>query len=335
MDLRQSEYIVAIAECGNISKAAESLYITQSALNQQLIKLERELGLQLFYRDNRNIRLTQAGRIYVENSRELLRIKKNTYAILRDLKNEDLGEVTAGVTLGHGIDVFTAVFPRFNKRYPNITFNLLERHVADQQALLTSGKLDFGIVVLGEQDKDNLEYIPVFQEDLILGVSKQHPLAGLARKDGEFLPSIDLSLFRNETFALMFPNSTMRHIIDPAFESAGFKPKILIESGLVHALARMVSANLCCIILPHSKGRDSRFWDSIAWFRLSPPLSWCTYIAYRKNTHLTNAVKYFIQLAKEYGELTKARLQLERLPSKFSQTEHDYESNQNEAENLR
>ncbi|MGL6198063.1 MAG: LysR family transcriptional regulator substrate-binding protein [Lachnospiraceae bacterium] len=278
-------------------------YITLKFLVTEIL-MDNPLRFFLY----RNIQLTQAGKIYVENSRELLRIKKNTYAILKDLKNDNYGEITIGVTLGHGIDLFTAVFPGFNKRYPNIAFNLVERPVADQQGLLTRGKLDFGIVVLGELDKDNLEYIPIFQVDLILGISKQHPLSNIGIQNGDVLPSIDLNVFQNETFALMSPNSTMRHIIDPAFATAGFEPKILIESGLVHALAQMVSANLCCTILPHSKGIESRYWDNIAWFRLSPPLRWCTYITHRKNTYLTNAAKYFIQLAQEYGELTKVKL---------------------------
>ena len=64
MDLKQLEYMVAIAECGNISKAAETLFITQSGLNQQLIKLEKELGQQLFYR-NKIGRASCRERVYV------------------------------------------------------------------------------------------------------------------------------------------------------------------------------------------------------------------------------------------------------------------------------
>lgn len=62
MELRQLEYIVAIADQGNITKAAESLFITQSGLNQQLIKLEQELGIQLFYRDKHHLQMTAAGK---------------------------------------------------------------------------------------------------------------------------------------------------------------------------------------------------------------------------------------------------------------------------------
>lgn len=69
MDLKQLEYIIAIADYGNITKAAEALFITQSGLNQQLIRLEKELNIQLFERNKRHLHLTQAGEIYVNHSR--------------------------------------------------------------------------------------------------------------------------------------------------------------------------------------------------------------------------------------------------------------------------
>ena len=65
MELKQLEYIVKIAEERNVTKAAEKMYITQSALNQQLLKLEKELGSQLFYRSRTNWKLTEIGEIYI------------------------------------------------------------------------------------------------------------------------------------------------------------------------------------------------------------------------------------------------------------------------------
>ena len=69
MDTKQIEYILKIAEENNITKAAEKLFITQSALNQQLLKLEKELGTPLFHRSRTNWRLTEAGEIYIEGAK--------------------------------------------------------------------------------------------------------------------------------------------------------------------------------------------------------------------------------------------------------------------------
>ena len=71
--------MIAIADHGSISKAAQALFITQSGLNQQLIKLEKELNAQIFYRDKHNLQMTQAGKIYIQNAREIMNIKKCAY----------------------------------------------------------------------------------------------------------------------------------------------------------------------------------------------------------------------------------------------------------------
>ena len=85
MDTRQIEYILKIAEENNITHAAAKLFITQSALNQQLIKLEKELGAPLFHRSRTNWHLTEAGEVYVKNAKEMLRLKRETYQTITDL----------------------------------------------------------------------------------------------------------------------------------------------------------------------------------------------------------------------------------------------------------
>jgi DNA-binding transcriptional LysR family regulator len=88
LDTKQIEYILKIAEENNITKAAEKLFLTQPALNQQLLRLEKELGTQLFHRSRTNWRPTQAGEIYLENARKMLLIKQETYRIIGDIVSD-------------------------------------------------------------------------------------------------------------------------------------------------------------------------------------------------------------------------------------------------------
>ncbi len=85
MDTHLIEHIIKIAEEKSITKAAEKLYLTQSALNQQLLKLERELGIPLFRRAKTEMIPTRAGEIYLKGAREILRTKSRTYAEISDL----------------------------------------------------------------------------------------------------------------------------------------------------------------------------------------------------------------------------------------------------------
>ena len=109
MDTKQIEYILKIAEENNITKAAEKLFITQSALNQQLLKLEKELGTPLFHRSRTNWRLTEAGEIYVEGAKAALQIKNTTYNKIYDVVSARKGHLILGLTPGRGLRMFTAI----------------------------------------------------------------------------------------------------------------------------------------------------------------------------------------------------------------------------------
>ena len=97
MDLRQIEYIVKIADEGSITKAAAQCYISQSGLNQQLLKLEKELGVPLFHRSKYELRPTQAGQIYLTYGRRILEEKREAYARIHDLAKNNTGSFRIGL----------------------------------------------------------------------------------------------------------------------------------------------------------------------------------------------------------------------------------------------
>ena len=137
MDTRQIEYILQIAEENNITKAAEKLFITQSALNQQLLKLERELGTPLFQRTKNKWCLTDAGRIYVEGARKMMQIKKDTYNQLYDVSLLRKGLLNIGLCPGRGLDMFTAIYPELHRSMPNLTI----RPARDAASPISRGRM--------------------------------------------------------------------------------------------------------------------------------------------------------------------------------------------------
>jgi len=153
MDTRQIEYILMIAQENNITRAAEKLFISQSALNQQLLKLEKELGCQLFHRSRTNWRPTEEGKIYIEGAEKIMMVKKETYAKIQDCLHEGIATLDVGLTPGRGFRMFTAIYPALHEKYPGLIVTPVEMNVQRQQEAIAKGQLDIGFVTAAVKEK--------------------------------------------------------------------------------------------------------------------------------------------------------------------------------------
>lgn len=297
MNTKQMEYIVEISEENSITKAAAKLYITQSALDQQLLKLEKELDLQLFRRTKNSLKLTEAGEVYVSYAKKIINLKKEAYLILSDMAKKQAGTLTIGLTPERGIEMFMAVYPDFYKSYPDMTVIPREIHVKRQMEMLRNDTLDIGFVTLSSIPKCGLEFKPITQDNMVLAIPASHPYARYANPPGKPLAVADLSLFKDDTFVFMFKESTQRYIIDALFEKAGYKPKLILETSSNQTSYSMVKNGLSCSILPDYYTSSG---DKVACFRLPDTPLWQLSAAYKKGRYIGKAANYFIELASRF-----------------------------------
>ena len=298
MDTRQIEYILQIAEENNITHAAAKLFITQSALNQQLIKLENELGTPLFHRSRTNWHLTEAGMIYVENAKEMMRIKRETYQKIHDLSDGKHGSLTLGFTAGRGINMFTKAYAVFHQRFPNISVRPTEGIVRTLQKRISNGELDVAFLTLMDKDQTEDVYENIFEEELFLIIPRHHPLGSLPVPPGCKYATIDIRELRYEPFVLMDKSSTMRSLIDRIFSEAGIIPQILFETGNNLTIISMIRANLCCGILHYYYVKDLNP-EEMASFHLSTRPTWHFTASYKKSGYLSRPARIFIEVMKE------------------------------------
>ena len=169
--------------------------------------------------------------IHVEYSQRICFLKKVAYNIINDLAENKAGTLSIGLTPERGINMLMSIYPEFHKQFPNIKIEPTEIGVHKQQNMVNKGDLDIGFVTVTPKDKNNDDYDHILYEDIFLAVPRSHPLAKNASAPGEPFTTIDLKAFRDEYFVLMFKSSTMRTLIDPLFEEAGFQPKILFETA--------------------------------------------------------------------------------------------------------
>lgn len=301
MDLKQIEYIVKIAEENNITHAAKKLFVTQSALNQQLLKLEKELGTPLFYRSRTDWRPTPAGEIYLETARKILLLKKESYNQIHDLCEIEKGKIAIGFTPGRGIAMFTDVYPQFHALHPNIKIIPNELSVHDQVSLLQTGQLDIGFMtLLKKQRKPGLEYLPFASEELFLVIptALAEILGDDLILDASSIPTCNLAALKEEPFVLTHKSSTIRELTDSIFKNAGFSPNVLFETANNHAIISMIRSEICCGIVP--KYYVDTTDPKLTYYALPSHPNWEVVAAYKKGHYLTKASRKLLALAEEY-----------------------------------
>lgn len=287
-----------IHEEQNITRAAERLFITQSALNQQLLKLERELGSPLFVRSRNDWRLTKVGEIYIDGARRIMQIKKDTYNEISDYAALQNTMLRIGIITDRGRQMFVEIYPKFNAMHPEVQVEARELIVRDQFEKLRKGTLDLGYITVDDLPQDCVGDL-VLRETLLLAVPASHPLAQGSHSSPYHYPSIELAQFRNETFSLFSKFRTIRDTIDEIFESAGFKPIVLSHMDSALGLLQMVSKGLCCTIVPESYYHANL---NIAWFAIDPRPNWNMFAVRMKSSYYSKAARDFVQLSKEYWE---------------------------------
>lgn len=299
MDLGHLDYVLRIAEERSITRAAEKLFVTSSALNQQLQKLEGDLGTPLFIRNRSDWQLTTAGEVYVQAAREILNIRKSACQRIAELGDLAGRQYRVGLIPERGVDMFTAIYPEFHRRFPEVILEPQECNVRTMQKLISRGEIDLGLITLTESQKDDNVYHHMADEEIFLAVPAGHPLAGQGCREARKAPDIRLEVFREEPFIRIFQASTMYQLTRELFSQAGFEPRVLFSTGSNISKFRMVSAGVGCALLPAVFALPD---GGIVYFRLPGHPRWEIHMCSRKGAYLGAAMKGYLELCRRYWE---------------------------------
>ena len=297
MDMRQLTYIVTIADEGGVTRAAAKLFVTQSALDQQLIKLENELGVQLFIRARNSFALTRAGEVYVDYARRILSLKNEAYMRIADMADQQRGTLSIAFAPERGMEMFAAVYPVFYDQYPEITVIPREISVKKQLELLKKEELDLCFVYMPDASIPGVVCEKLAEEEFVLITPKNHPLAKKAGKSGKKLKTVKAQDMEYLTYSIMYRESTQRDVLDPMFKKFGIKPNIFLETGSNRANISMAEKGLSCSVVPYFYARNN---ERVAIFRIQGRPSWQIYACWRSGQYKSKAAERFIALARNY-----------------------------------
>lgn len=250
MELRQLRYFVRVAEELHFGRAAALLGISQPPLSQQIRALEDELGLALFERTSRRVKLTEPGRVFLAEARRTLDQANRTMEIARRARLGQFGELSIGFTASVPFvsDVASALF-RFRQAHPTVHLQLDELARATQIAALSDRTLDLGFIRSAEQPAlpDGLVATVFLEEDLLVALRADH---ALARDDGK----VPLEAILTEPFILYERRvgaGFNEHLFD-LFRKAGHDPHIVLETSGPTALLGLVAAGFGLTIVSRS-----------------------------------------------------------------------------------
>lgn len=241
MELRHLRYFEAVARHSHVTRAAEELHIAQPALSKQVSQLEQELGVALFDRIGRNVRLTEAGEALLPHARAVLAQIESVRAEMAERVGLRRGRASIGTPPTVGTQLLPPALALFHNRYPGIGLELHEAGVQTLLELLEAGVADVVIATLPVEDSE-LTIVPIFTEEMIVAVGRNHRLA--SRK------SINLASLSEEPWLLSPGNYELREATLRACDQAGFIPDVVLDGGEIDTLMQLVASGLGVTILP-------------------------------------------------------------------------------------
>ena len=246
IELRHLRYFIAVAEELHFGHAAARLNISQPPLSQQIQILEQQIGARLFARTNRSVSLTEAGKQFLADSRQILTQVDEAAARAARLHHGETGELRIGFTSSAPfIKAVSDTLSTFRRRYPDVHIQTRETNTREQIVPLNEGTLDLGLM-RNTQLPDTLAWERVLREPLLAMVPRDHPLAKQ--------PSVSLRELAREPFVFFDPHvgTGLYDDILGLMRRYGLTPVITQEVGEAMTIIGLVAAGLGVSILPAS-----------------------------------------------------------------------------------
>ncbi|EHN69396.1 DNA-binding transcriptional regulator OxyR [Aliivibrio fischeri] len=263
MNIRDFEYLVALAEHKHFRKAAESCFVSQPTLSGQIKKLEDEVGLALLERTSRKVLFTEAGLQLVEQAKKiLLEVKR-----FSELANQQGKEMTGPLHLGFiptvGPYVLPWIVPTLKAQFPDLNLYLHEAQTHQLVKMLEEGKIDCMILASVEETNMFIE-VPVYDEPMVLAVPKDHKWATEV--------SIDMSRLSGESVLMLGDGHCLRDQALGFCFAAGAKDDDHFKATSLETLRNMVAAGGGITLMPYLSVPKEKERDGVCYLPAQDPV---------------------------------------------------------------
>ena len=291
MELLQLHYFLQLAKHQHVSRTAELLNISQPSLSATIKKLETELGVPLFLRKGRNIVLSPYGEVYKSYVEEVFFALENGKRAVFQMRGLDDCKLNLGILSPY---VWTDVFHQFHELYPEVQVNRYSIEGQRYYESILSGSIDLymgGINQIESLDTSKLEYVTLYEDEMVLMVNQSHPLAGQTE--------VDLRQCSDEHFINLDASTNLQQFISHLYEQSGFTPKVMMVCDYT-LRDRMVSENHGVSVTTKLAAKKTEV-ENVTYLTISYPSEKRKLgLVWRKNRVPTKSMENFCHAALEF-----------------------------------
>jgi DNA-binding transcriptional LysR family regulator len=285
MELRQLRYFASVARQGSFTRAADELHVAQSAVSQQVRRLEAELGVELFARTTRRVEMTEAGEITLARASRVLAEVEALGSELDELSGLVRGHLTVGGMLPAGGIDLPELLLRFNKLHPNVELGLREGTAPVVAQQVQRDEIDVAIAMFEPDDVPaGLAYRRLGEEALVVGMAPDDKLSSRRR--------VRLSDLEGRSFVAFRENAAVRATVDEALRSASVAVRIAFETNDLAMMRAVVARGLGIAIVPETVAATTG--PDLAWRPLTPGLRRTVALLWREARRQPPAAAAFI-----------------------------------------
>lgn len=288
MNTKQLKYVQALAREGSFSRAAEALGIAQPSLSQYIKKIEQDIGLELFDRTNGMVRVTDAGRVYLEAGRKILDLEHQMEAQFSDIGANRAGSLIVGSAPYRAAGMMPAIAAAFQQRHPGMHLVVREGTTAELVEGLEHGEYDLALTLL-PIDRRLFSYEQVMEEELVLAMPASLPPLPAQAVAGRRYPAVEAAVLQDRRLVMLTDAQFMQQQLK-AFAAAhglDLKPAAIVKS--LGAQIEMVKAGVGAALVPSGIERFCKP-DEVAFYSFTEELpKRRIVVAWRKDRTLSRA----------------------------------------------
>lgn len=242
MELRQIEYFIEVALREHVTEASHALHVAQSAISRQIVNLESELGVPLFIREGRNVKLTPIGRVFLEHMQNAMKVIETARREVEEYIDPDRGTIRIGFPSSLATYMLPNVISAFRKSHPQVKFQLKQASYHQLVDSVVKGEMDMALIGPVPKNNKNIKTDILFVDNIVALLPSNHPLADK--------PLLNLSQLKDDSFVLFPDGFILRDIVVKACGLQGFQPKVSFEGEDIDAIKGLVSAGLGVTLIP-------------------------------------------------------------------------------------